>query len=624
MINKFQTGGNIEMQLAQELVQLGLPEESVQQLTQNKDLWGQLVQIYQQEGIQGVQAALQQLTQTMRHGAKLNYIKQISGICPEGTQLTYFKAGGRICSKCEAMAKKKQGGGTMDDIRAQLVEKCGGKMKKNNGGKMKNGNKICPKCGKIHSGKCGSKMKKHQLGGIITAMQKFKNGGSLNGVPFMQSGNIVRYNPMVHGISMTKSKQQLIDEYNTRQDQINTHMPQPSPGVYNSQPTSETNGQMLARKVGEIVGNTIAPIRVPVKAAYNWLTSTSGTNIKNQQAYNNRNKNSYDIGKRFLGLKRGGSLKNKAIAKGQTGLVMNDPTYRTQEEVDRINTGNRNLARGLFKDLTSGNIAPSIQNIGRMISAGYRGYLEPERVNKLLTGEPPAVGLSSSLFVKPSTINYVANPAEKAARADFLKEATNKFEKTIAGSGKISKGTMEDWRYPNKIMNKLKGKFQSGGYITPASTTYVAPIQQGAMETELPYNVIDYVPLASLVRSARRYDMNPTLGNAAETAFSAAGELASLGFAAPIIKGLSRLNKVKNTLKATGYAPITKNKSAWMKVISQPATGSGYNTFNKVSIKNIPTSGYVMMETNPSIALQPASNVTIRSFKPIINDKVSK
>ena len=63
MINKFQTGGNIEMQLAQELVQLGLPEESVQQLAQNKDIWGQLVQIYQQEGIQGVQTALQQLIQ---------------------------------------------------------------------------------------------------------------------------------------------------------------------------------------------------------------------------------------------------------------------------------------------------------------------------------------------------------------------------------------------------------------------------------------------------------------------------------------------------------------------------------------------------------------------------------
>lgn len=48
--------------------------------------------------------------------------------------------------------------------------------------------KACPKCGKVHTGKCGAKMKKHQIGGIITAMQKLQNGGSLNGVPFMQEG----------------------------------------------------------------------------------------------------------------------------------------------------------------------------------------------------------------------------------------------------------------------------------------------------------------------------------------------------------------------------------------------------------------------------------------------------
>lgn len=46
--------------------------------------------------------------------------------------------------------------------------------------------KACPKCGKVHTGKCGTKMKKHQIGGIITAMQKLQNGGSLNGIPFIK------------------------------------------------------------------------------------------------------------------------------------------------------------------------------------------------------------------------------------------------------------------------------------------------------------------------------------------------------------------------------------------------------------------------------------------------------
>lgn len=47
--------------------------------------------------------------------------------------------------------------------------------------------KACPKCGKVHTGKCGTKMKKHQIGGIITAMQKLQNGGNLNGVRVFQN-----------------------------------------------------------------------------------------------------------------------------------------------------------------------------------------------------------------------------------------------------------------------------------------------------------------------------------------------------------------------------------------------------------------------------------------------------
>jgi len=48
--------------------------------------------------------------QSARRGAKLNYLKRLTGKCPEGEQLVYFKAGGRVCSKC--MSKKKACGGT--------------------------------------------------------------------------------------------------------------------------------------------------------------------------------------------------------------------------------------------------------------------------------------------------------------------------------------------------------------------------------------------------------------------------------------------------------------------------------------------------------------------------------
>lgn len=38
--------------------------------------------------------------QMAKDGAKLNYLKQLRGQCPEGTELKYFKEGGTICSKC--------------------------------------------------------------------------------------------------------------------------------------------------------------------------------------------------------------------------------------------------------------------------------------------------------------------------------------------------------------------------------------------------------------------------------------------------------------------------------------------------------------------------------------------
>nr|DAS31875.1 MAG TPA: hypothetical protein [Bacteriophage sp.] len=44
-----------------------------------------------------------------RLGAKLNYIRQIKGECPEGTYKYYFKAGGRICSACRGMRTAEEG-----------------------------------------------------------------------------------------------------------------------------------------------------------------------------------------------------------------------------------------------------------------------------------------------------------------------------------------------------------------------------------------------------------------------------------------------------------------------------------------------------------------------------------
>lgn len=139
-------------------------EAAIQQLGEEglKQAYAEFMQMMQQ---QQVQAA--------KFGAKLNYIKQLRGQCPEGYELQYYKDGGQLCKKCvkkqlEAeqnspqnpidafkcgrKMKKKQDGGSVE------VDKCGSKMKK----------KKCENGGFIPFDKCGKKMKKNENGGSTT------------------------------------------------------------------------------------------------------------------------------------------------------------------------------------------------------------------------------------------------------------------------------------------------------------------------------------------------------------------------------------------------------------------------------------------------------------------------
>lgn len=79
---------------------------------------------------QMIQAVAQQMqkqqVQAAKFGAKLNYIRQLNGKCPDGYEMQYFKQGGRVCKKCVA----KQSQNPVDSFR------CGRKMQ--NGGKQPN------------------------------------------------------------------------------------------------------------------------------------------------------------------------------------------------------------------------------------------------------------------------------------------------------------------------------------------------------------------------------------------------------------------------------------------------------------------------------------------------------
>lgn len=80
----------------------------------------QMAQQIKQAADQGDQQAKQiwtviqqMMTQKAEKGAKLNYIKELNGICPEGYEMKKYAVGGKVLSKCM---------------------KCGGKPMKEKGG----------------------------------------------------------------------------------------------------------------------------------------------------------------------------------------------------------------------------------------------------------------------------------------------------------------------------------------------------------------------------------------------------------------------------------------------------------------------------------------------------------
>ena len=176
----------------------------------------------------------QKQAQKALHGAKLNYFRTLKNQCAEDEEVVYYKKGGSVTCGCK---KKEQGGevvkaqdGAVAKFKArnaQLKKKEEEKKpsstqqpkKEIKEGWDKHGNYIVSKKGmnerekqlnanKNEEGKadpnkkiqqkkkCGGKVKKNEDGSKIKkncsgAVAKFKmhrQGGSLNGIPFMQTG----------------------------------------------------------------------------------------------------------------------------------------------------------------------------------------------------------------------------------------------------------------------------------------------------------------------------------------------------------------------------------------------------------------------------------------------------
>lgn len=115
-------------------------KEAVREMAKTNKSAAQAIQIWEQYENQA---------QMAEKGAKLEFVKQLKGICPEGTEKIYLKNGGCMCKKA--------------------------KMEK--GDKMENKKEFFD----AKKEKCGGKMKKHQDGGVVVkeaygpAQTKYKN-----------------------------------------------------------------------------------------------------------------------------------------------------------------------------------------------------------------------------------------------------------------------------------------------------------------------------------------------------------------------------------------------------------------------------------------------------------------
>lgn len=100
-----------EQQLQQQIMQLvHAAMQGDQQATQQIQKIMQAAQQGDQQAVelaQMIQAVMQQI-KVAKFGTKLNYIKQLRGICPDGYEMQYFQKGGRVCKQCVQKNMKKE------------------------------------------------------------------------------------------------------------------------------------------------------------------------------------------------------------------------------------------------------------------------------------------------------------------------------------------------------------------------------------------------------------------------------------------------------------------------------------------------------------------------------------
>lgn len=185
-------------------------EKTVKTYQDNKEDIQKAAQTFTQE--------LQTKIQAKRHGSKLNYVKSLKNQCADDEELYYYKKGGSVGCGC----KKKEQGGELKEKKESVINKFKAIKKNQNGDKLKKlsdkalndsiskYNKPYPKeytsedkikqeekLEKFEAEKerrknikkdCGGSKIKVAKCGAVSKFKKHKDGGSLNGIPFIRKG----------------------------------------------------------------------------------------------------------------------------------------------------------------------------------------------------------------------------------------------------------------------------------------------------------------------------------------------------------------------------------------------------------------------------------------------------
>ena len=137
---------------------------------------------------------------------------------------------------------------------------------------------------------------------------------------------------------------------------------------------------------------------------------------------------------------------------------------RTQEEVNAINNSNKNKAKGLFKGMISGNILPTMENIGNMIGSAYNGWINPQTT--YIAGEPSVLPGRVNMSLYKNAKGILKGPQTDEGFVNFVERLSKGRVKPefVTKNGKVSPAHYNYVDLKSEVTSK---GFVKGNEVTP-------------------------------------------------------------------------------------------------------------------------------------------------------------